>query len=251
MAGLEGIINLDKPTGLTSAKALYRVRKLTGQRKSGHAGTLDPGASGVLLLCLGRGTKLVERLMDHPKVYRTTARLDVTSESLDADSPLQPVPCDRVPALEQVQVALAGLTGAIEQVPPTISALKVGGRAAYKLARAGQAPALAARTVQVYWIELHRYEWPEVELTVACGRGTYVRALARDLGAQLGLGGCVMDLRRLAVGPFRAEEAWTLERLDNSAPEEYLISLESGARLATTMPTTPVRPPGSVDFAGE
>ena len=120
---MDGIINLNKPVGITSAKALYRVRSLTRQRKSGHAGTLDPAASGVLVICLGKATKLVESIMDQPKVYRATARLDVTSESFDSDRPLIPVEVANVPTLETVQAACTSFEGTIEQVPPQISAI--------------------------------------------------------------------------------------------------------------------------------
>lgn len=210
---MDGIINLNKPAGITSAKAVYRVRKLTGQRKSGHAGTLDPGARGVLLICLGRATKLVESLMDLRKAYRTTARLDVTSESLDADSDLRPVEVVRTPARAAVEAALSQFLGRIEQVPPAISALKVGGRPAYKLTRAGKAPALAPRLVTVYGLKLISYDWPHVELEITGGRGTYIRALVRDLGATLGTGGCLTELSRTAIGPFQQSAASSFEQL--------------------------------------
>ena len=130
---MDGLIILNKPPGITSAKVLYRVRKVTGQRKSGHAGTLDPAAEGVLILCLGAATKLVEQLMDQPKLYRATARLDVTSDSFDSDRPLQPVQVDRVPEPAEVGAAMRQFEGEILQVPPAVSALKIGGRPAYKL----------------------------------------------------------------------------------------------------------------------
>lgn len=225
---LDGLINLYKPRGLTSAKALYRVRKITGQRKSGHAGTLDPLAEGVLILCLGRATKLVESLMEWPKVYRTTARLDVTSETLDVDSPVQVVPVTRVPDEAELWAALRRFEGRIEQVPPAVSALKVGGVPAYKLARVGKPPKLAPRPVEVHWIHLHGYVWPEVDLEVACGRGTYVRALLRDVGEALGVGGCLTALTRTAVGPLEARQGVTLAALEEmEAPEEAVWPLEA------------------------
>lgn len=210
---MDGLINLYKPAGLTSARTLDRVRRITGQRKSGHAGTLDPAATGVLLICLGRATKLVERLMDLPKVYRATVRLDQTSASYDSDAAVRPVQVDRPPSGDEVAVAVAALERTTEQVPPAVSALKVGGRPAYKLTRRGAAPVLAARPVAIYWMVVRRYDWPELELEVACGRGTYVRAIARDLGAALQTGGCLSQLERTAVGPFKSRDGWTLERL--------------------------------------
>ncbi|MGD8453475.1 MAG: tRNA pseudouridine(55) synthase TruB [Phycisphaerae bacterium] len=240
---MDGVINLHKPIGLTSAKALYRVRNITGVRKSGHAGTLDPLAEGVLVLCLGKATKLTESLMDQPKVYRAVARLDVTSDSFDSDRPMRPVEVAEPPTAEQVIAASMTFEGAIEQVPPAVSALKVGGRPAYKLERAGKAPELAARTVQIYWVHVHRYQWPEIDFEMACGRGTYVRALIRDLGERLGTGGCLTALVRRAVGPFTLEAAWTLEKLAEAAAPAYLTPLEEArAWLARRPIAIPPRP---------
>lgn len=238
---LDGIINLHKPTGITSAKALYKVRSITKQRKSGHAGTLDPGASGVLLLCLGKATKLVEKLMDQPKVYRTTARLDVTSESFDADRPLVPVPVTTPPTEESLRQALHSFEGVTEQVPPQISAVKVGGQPAYRRAWRNQPMELAARPVTIYWLLLHRYVWPELEFEMCCGRGTYVRSLIRDLGARLEAGGCLTSLVRTRVGPFTLEEAWRLDRIQ-AAPsaEEYLMDLERVRALLTAAAEIPL-----------
>lgn len=238
---MHGIINLNKPTGITSAKALYRVRRITSVRKSGHAGTLDPGADGVLLLCLGRGTKLVELLMDQPKVYRASARLDVTSESFDSDDELKPVSIDAPPDDERVAAAFARFEGRIQQTPPKISAVKVGGRPAYKLARSGAALELRARPVRVYWIRLLGYEWPHVKFAMACGRGTYVRSLIRDVGAALGTGGCLTSLTRTLIGPFRLEDAYTFEALE--ALDDWTRALHSlercRARLAAPIEAPP------------
>lgn len=224
---MDGLINLYKPRGITSAKALYRVRKIVEERKSGHAGTLDPMAEGVLLLCLGKATKLVERIMDWPKTYRTIARLDLTSASFDAEGETQPVQVAEPPSQEAVERVLAGFVGVIEQVPPAISALKVGGRPAYKLSRSGRPPELAARPVQIHALRLLRYAWPELEFEVCCGRGTYVRALIRDIGRRLGTGGCLTSLLRAAVGPFTSERAWTIVKLEELAdPTSAVVGLE-------------------------
>ena len=224
---MDGLINLYKPAGLTSARALDRVRRATGQRKSGHAGTLDPAATGVLLICLGKGTKRVERLMDLPKVYRTTLRLDQTSPSFDADAVVSPVQVEHPPTLDEVQQAVAAIGRMTEQAPPVVSALKIGGRAAYKLARRGEVPVLAPRQVVIYWIALRRYEWPEVQLEIACGRGTYIRAIARDLGQLLRCGGCLTQLERTAVGPFTSQAAWTLDRLaEPGGADQAVLSLD-------------------------
>ena len=239
---MDGLIILNKPSGITSAKALYRVRKLTGQRKSGHAGTLDPAAEGVLILCLGAATKLVEQLMDQPKLYRATARLDVTSDSFDSDRPLQPVEVGRVPEPTEVAAALRQFEGEILPVPPAVSALKVGGRPAYKLERAGRTFELQPRSVRVYWAQVLRYAWPEIEFEVACGRGTYVRALIRDLGAALKAGGCLTHLTRRAVGPFSIQDAWTLAALEEAVdPARYLIPLQSAREMIQSRAGEPGR----------
>jgi len=224
---IDGIINLNKPVGITSAKALYKVRALSGMRKSGHTGTLDPGADGVLVLCVGKATKLVERMMDQPKVYRARARFDVTSESFDSDRPLVPVEVAARPAPAFVEASLAEFEGEIQQVPPAISALKVGGVPAYKLARRGAEANLKPRAVRLYWTKLHAYDWPAVDFEVCCGRGTYIRALIRDWGARLAVGGCLTGLTRTAVGPFTAEDAWTLDRLETASPADYILRLDA------------------------
>ena len=218
---------LDKPPGISSARALDRVRRITRVRKSGHAGTLDPLAEGVLLICLGRATKRVETLMDLPKTYRTTARLDWTSPGYDAEGQVETLEIAQVPDEGQVRAALRSFEGWIEQVPPALSAVKVGGRPAYALVRRGQAPKLEPRRVRIDRIELLRYAWPQIEFEMTCGRGTYVRAVIRDLGQRLGTGGCLTRLERTAIGPFVRDHAWTFERLEAATPQQYLIPLET------------------------
>lgn len=241
---MDGLINLNKPGGITSAKALYRVRKLTGQRKSGHAGTLDPAAEGVLLLCLGKATKLVERIMDLPKVYRAAARLDVTSESFDSDRPLIPCHVERPPTLDELRTTLTEFEGHIEQIPPAISAVKIGGQPAYKLQRGGKVPLLKARTVRIDWIRLHEYEWPRIDFEMACGRGTYVRALLRDLGQRLHTGGCLTGLTRTAIGPFRIDDAQSIDQIEHAREEsEYFVPLERARELLSAWVPAPSPPP--------
>lgn len=243
-----GVINLNKPWGITSAKALYKVRSITGQRKSGHAGTLDPAATGVLVLCFGRATKLVEQIMDHPKVYRATARLDVTSESFDMERPLVPVVVGRPPSLDALRSACKMFEGRIQQVPPLTSAVKVGGQPAYKRAHRGKSLELEPRTVQVHWLHVHRYDWPEVEIEMCTGRGTYVRSLIRDLGARLKTGGCLTSLVRSRVGPFGEADAWTIDAIGAAPdPRDCLIDLEQArSMLNPEMIVVPAPPPGWV-----
>jgi tRNA pseudouridine55 synthase len=187
---LEGIINLDKPPGISSARAVARVKRLLPKgTKIGHAGTLDPFATGVLLLLVGRATRQCEALMNEPKQYEATIKFGATTATDDPESPEEtfahagPVPHDDIDKL------LPRFVGAIQQRPPAFSAMKVGGRRAYDLARKGHDVELAPRTVHVYDIELQSYEWPLLSLRIDCGRGTYIRAIARDIGAALGVGG--------------------------------------------------------------
>lgn len=215
-SGLDGLLVLDKPSGITSARALDKVRRFLGQRKSGHAGTLDPMATGVLLVTLGRCTRLTERLMNLPKTYTSTVRLDATSASFDADRLLVPVAVDNLPTRERIDELLLALRGVIQQTPPAVSALKIRGRAAYARERAGETVELVPRSVRIDEVRATRYVWPELDIELACGRGFYVRALARDLGIALGTGGCLTRLRRTSVGPFHADDGWSLEKLAGS-----------------------------------
>lgn len=240
---IDGVLNFHKPTGITSAKALYRVRKLIRQKKSGHAGTLDPMADGVLILCFGRATKLVELLMNQPKVYSANVRLDVTSESFDADRPLLPVAVARVPTRADIDSAFAQLTGLIQQRPPAVSAIKVGGRAAYKYERAGEALELPPRAVRVYWIQVQDYSWPNVRIRVACGRGTYIRALARDVGELLHVGGCLTQLRRESVGIFHDSGAWTLDQLETLVDATTSLEAVEAVRSVLMEPVSAPLPP--------
>lgn len=221
-----GVLVLDKPLGVPSTRLLYRVRRLTGMRKSGHAGALDPLASGVLILCLGKATKLTESLMDLAKVYRATARLDVTNPGYDLEMELEAVSVERPPTEDEVLAAARTLEGRILQAPPTYSSVKIGGVSAYKLAKKGRITRLQPRPVKVYWIKVHSYSWPELEFEVACGRGTYVRSLIRDLGAALRTGGCLTSLRRVSTGPFTVEQACSLEDIERRPLDDLVIPLE-------------------------
>lgn len=202
-----GILVLDKPAGISSAGLLNRLKRLLPRKtKIGHAGTLDPFATGVLLALIGKATKRCEELMGSPKSYRATVKLGATTATLDPDSPESPVSA-RVPALEEIQKALEPFSGQILQMPPAFSALKVGGKRAYDLARAGKVVELQPRPVVVYRLKLVSYQYPEVVLDMDVGRGFYVRSLAHDLGRALGTGGYLTALRRTRVGPFDADSA--------------------------------------------
>jgi tRNA pseudouridine55 synthase len=218
-----GILNLDKPAGVSSARAVDRMKRLLPRgTKIGHAGTLDPFATGVLLLLIGKATKACERLMNAPKQYEATVRLGATTATDDPESPPQPWPrasgmaVEPVP-VDQVRSVLPEFVGEILQRPPAFSAMKVDGRRAYDLARKGREVALEPRRVRVYGVELLDYAWPDLRLRIDCGRGTYIRAIARDLGERLDVGGYLTELRRTRVGTFDVKESVMLEGLTPEA----------------------------------
>lgn len=220
---LNGVLALDKPLRMTSAQAVARVRHRTGGAKVGHAGTLDPLATGVLVLCLGKATKQIESLMGEEKEYLAEVDLSALSPSDDLETEPTPIKVARAPTLEELRAACARFVGEIEQRPPTYSAVHVGGKRAYDLARAGKIDERpAAKRVRVDSIEIVRYEWPLVTLDVQTGKGVYIRSLARDLGEALGCGGMLRALRRTRVGAFRVEEAMTLDAMPERIGAEHL-----------------------------
>ena len=209
---LDGLLVLDKPQGLTSRDAVDRAQRWFPRgTRLGHTGTLDPLATGVLVLCVGSATRLTEYVQHMAKTYRTTVRLGARSDTDDADGTVTAVEGTRRPSAEELAACLREFLGEIEQVPPAFSAAKVTGQRAYDLARRGEEVTLAARRVRIDGIDLLRYEFPEVDLEVRCGKGTYIRSLARDVGERLGCGGFVQVLRRTRVGVFRAEDAVALD----------------------------------------
>jgi tRNA pseudouridine55 synthase len=229
---MDGIINLDKPAGMSSARAVARVKGILPKgTKIGHAGTLDPFATGVLLLLIGRATKLCEILMDQPKQYDATILLGATTATDDSESPRICWSSSRTsispPRQEDINTTLSQLKGQISQIPPVFSALRVNGRRAYDLARKGTPPVLAPRMVMVYLIEQIDYCWPELRLRIDCGRGTYIRAMARDIGAALNVGGHLTQLRRTRIGQFEIESAKSLNDLSASLLESQLIPIDA------------------------
>lgn len=202
-----GILVVDKPLGATSFDIVRLVRRAAAEKRVGHAGTLDPAATGVLLVLLGQATRITEYLMDMPKVYRVTVHLGVSTATYDAEGDVVRE-ADASGVTEQMlREALAEFVGEIEQVPPAHSAVKVDGERAYHRARRGEAVALKARPVSVRRIDLLRYEPPVAEIEVECGRGTYIRSLAHDVGERLGVGAHLASLVRTRVGPFVVEAA--------------------------------------------
>jgi tRNA pseudouridine55 synthase len=209
---MNGLLVIDKPSGMTSRDAVNRVQRWFPRgTKIGHTGTLDPLATGVLVLCVGTATKLADVVQAMGKAYTSRFRLGATSDTDDADGTLTKRAGAVPPSEDQVRAALAGFVGVIEQLPPAYSALKLNGRRAHELARSGKAVSLAPRPVRVDAARLVRYEWPFADVEVDCGKGTYIRSIARDLGEKLGVGGLVETLRRTRVGPFTAEQGVGLD----------------------------------------
>ncbi len=212
MTELAGFLVLDKPAGISSARALNAVKRRFGRNvKVGHAGTLDPFATGCLVVLVGRATKLSDQVMRLPKRYLATVKLGAMTATLDPESPEQRADDIEPPAREAIEATAAFFVGNIEQQPPAFSAIKVAGRRSYDLARSGQAIELPSRPVVVYGISVWQYEWPQVVLDVHCGKGFYVRSLARDFAERLGTLGYLTALRRTTVGPFDADRATGIE----------------------------------------
>ncbi len=212
-----GILVIDKPRGMTSHDVVAALRRITGVRRIGHAGTLDPLATGVLPALIGQATRLAEYFLSWPKTYRFTIRLGMSTDTYDADGR---VTLERDPSAvtaATIEAALPQLIGAIEQYPPPYSAIKRGGRPLYAYARAGQPVPLEARMVRVDRLQLLSFVPPFAEIVVDCGSGTYARSLAHDLGEALGCGAHIVSLTRTAVGPLTLESAVSLEAVDAAA----------------------------------
>lgn len=228
---LDGILLLDKPIGLSSNAALQRARKLFRAEKAGHAGSLDPLASGLLPLCFGQATKVCGWLLDSRKTYGVTAKLGVRTATGDAEGEI--VEEKPVPALDDIDAVLASFLGDQLQVPPMYSALKHHGQRLYELARKGQVIEREPRKISIEWLELKHAGSVELELEVRCSKGTYVRTLVEDIAQALGTVGHVGALRRLQLDPFERERMFTFEQLESmeTATLDSLL-LASDAALA-------------------
>jgi len=223
-----GIVIVDKPAGMTSHDVVARLRRFFGTRKVGHAGTLDPMATGVLVAGIERGTKLLAHLVAEDKVYETTIRLGASTTTDDAEGATVDTHDASGVTDEAIRAEVAKLTGTIMQVPSKVSAIKIDGRRAHELVRAGEEVDIPAREVTIHAFDLGEIrrdgEFVDVDARVHCSSGTYIRSLGRDLGAALGVGGHLIALRRARVGAFSLTDARTLEQLENSA--ELSLSLD-------------------------
>jgi tRNA pseudouridine55 synthase len=234
---VDGILNLNKPKGWTSHDVVAHIRRLTQIRRVGHAGTLDPMATGVLLVCLGRATRIAEYLMAGRKRYRAVIRLGISTDSHDADGQVtatSPVAADRA----EIERALSRFCGRIKQVPPMVSALKRQGQPLYKLARRGITVERPARSIEIFELTLTEWLSPSLTVELTCSPGTYVRALARDLGRQLGCGAHLTALTRLASGDFVLNEALRVKQFAAAvaAGNQDSVQAPSGTDLQAKKP---------------
>lgn len=249
-ATVSGVLNINKPAGITSHDVVNEVRRITGQRRVGHAGTLDPFATGVLLVGINAATKLLARTHAWPKIYDVTVVLGAVSDTDDGTGHITPVIAS-LPAVRQakakqsrsslgsprlasgeprddeIQEVLRQFIGTIQQIPPQYAAIKVKGKKLYEYARAGETVARETRRVTIHTINVLSYNYPELRLKVTCSTGTYIRALARDVGTTLGIGGYAAHLTRLAIGPFTVADAVALEQLTATTWQQYLLSGET------------------------
>lgn len=218
---IDGIVLLDKPLGITSNKALQKVKRLFNANKAGHTGSLDPLASGLLPICLGEATKISSYLLDADKAYTGTCKLGVRTTTADAEGEI----IEQKPVGEltekQVNAVLAKFTGTLEQIPPMHSAIKQNGQPLYKLAHQGIEVERQPRTIHIYELAQIRLAGDELDINMRCSKGTYVRTLAEDIGRELGCGAHLSALRRTKVGPFNLDRAVTMEALEALAEESF------------------------------
>ena len=223
---ISGILNIYKPAGPTSHDIVDKIRKITGIKKVGHAGTLDPFAEGILIILIGQATKLQSKFMEMPKTYLATLKLGAVSDTYDKTGKIQETKYNNQTINKsQVQKILKTFIGEIEQVPPAFSAIKIKGKKAYELARKGIKPNLKPRKVKIYDIQLRKYEWPELEIKVKCGKGTYIRSLANDIGQKLGCGAYLKKLIRTQIGKFSTNNSVKVNALNKENWQRYLMPI--------------------------
>lgn len=216
---MDGILNIHKATGMTSHDVVARVRKLLKQRRVGHAGTLDPEASGVLPICVGQGTRVAEYLSESGKEYRATLIFGIETDTYDGEGEITRTASTEKLELASIEQALTRFRGPLMQVPPRFSAIKIQGQAAYKRTRAGEELALPARSIEISRLEIVSWASPKLVLDVACSKGTYIRSLAYDLGRALDCGAHLGGLIRTRSGPFSLQDSVTLEELASACEQ--------------------------------
>ena len=216
VTSVDGILNINKPWGKTSFSIVSLVKRLSGEKRVGHAGTLDPAATGVLPVCLGQGTRIIQFLQDATKAYRAQIEFGVTTDTYDATGSITSKGDPSGVSREQLLSALTSFTGEIQQTPPMYSAVKHGGKPLYELARSGIRVERKSRLTRVYHLELIDWQPPVATIEVECGKGTYIRSLAHDLGQLLGCGANLKSLTRLRCGLFGIEDAVSVPQLEDA-----------------------------------
>lgn len=238
---MDGVIVVDKPSGWTSHDVVNKMRRWAGTRKVGHLGTLDPAATGVLPLVIGRATRLAQFYTKNDKIYEGVVYFGYSTDSYDGDGEPTSAPQDVAPTADQLEPQLARLRGRISQMPPAVSAKKIAGRPAYELARKNLPVDLKAVEVEIYALDLLSIDGCEARLRVHCGSGTYIRSIAHDLGQALGCGAFLKSLRRTMSGDFSITEARTLEEIELlSAEGRFAEAVIPAARLLPEFPVVPV-----------
>jgi tRNA pseudouridine55 synthase len=223
--GLNGLLNVNKPAGCTSFSIVAGVRRLSGERRVGHAGTLDPAASGVLPVCLGQATRVAEYLLECPKEYMAGIELGISTDTYDGEGRITGRGELHNISRAMVEGILQSFEGTIDQVPPAFSAVKVRGRKSYALARAGHEVILEPRRVHIHNIQIVSFELPYLKLKVSCSKGTYIRSLANDLGERLSCHAYLKDLVRVSYGPFKIDDAITPNQIQQAAVEGHIDRL--------------------------
>ena len=239
MDTLFGVINLDKPSGLSSRAAINQLLRQVRPAKLGHGGTLDPLASGVLLVLVGKATRLMPYVQRMKKKYLATFQLGVVSDTEDVQGTVTPVRGAVEPTRQQVLAELPNWIGTIKQLPPAYSALKVNGDRAYQLARKGQEVKLAARDIQIHELELDHFEFPLLRLQICCGSGTYVRSLGRDIAHALGTGAVMSQLVRTSIGEYCLPASVSLDELHEQGVASHLLPARS---LVAELPSLTLEP---------
>jgi tRNA pseudouridine55 synthase len=239
MSQIHGILNINKPVGMTSHDVVARVRRILREKRVGHAGTLDPAAEGVLPVCVGQATRVVEYLSSARKIYCADVVLGLTTDTYDREGIVTSAQAVPDFSREEIEATLNQFRGKIEQIPPVYSAIKIGGQPAYKAARAGKSDEieLKSRQIEIFKLEISYWDRPWLKLWVECSKGTYIRSLAYDIGKALGCGAYMHHLVRVQVGAFHLKDAVTLEQLEeasqNNRLEEVLLQIDT---VLTDMP---------------
>ena len=221
-----GIIIINKPLGITSMDVIRQLRKLTNIKKIGHAGTLDPLASGVLIVAIGKATKKINDLMSLSKQYKTTVDMSQFSTTDDEEGDKTKIKINKIPKQEEIYNTIQKkFIGVIEQIPPIYSAIKIKGKKAYQLAREGKEVVMRSRNVRIEKIQVRDYQWPILKLHIQCSKGTYIRSLGKDIGVELGVAGYLTKLKRISIGDFKIQNSVDLNQLNSNNWKQYLINI--------------------------